>query len=42
MIDLTDDDIHDPPVNNSQKFVNGTTYIQDVVYLLLDCDLLLR
>jgi len=42
MIDLTDDDIHDPPVNNSQEFVNGITHIQDVVYLLLDCDLLLR
>jgi len=42
MIDLADDDIHSPPVNNNQEFVNGITHIQDVVYLLLDCELLLR
>jgi len=42
MIDLTDNDISNPPVNNNQEFVNGITHVNDVVYLLLDCELLLR
>jgi len=42
MIDLTEDAISEPPVNNSQEFVDGITHVHDVVYLLLDCELLLR
>jgi purine-binding chemotaxis protein CheW len=42
MIDIADEAISEPPVNNSQEFVNGITHVQDVVYLLLDCELLLR
>ena len=42
MIDIADEAISEPPVNNSQEFVNGITHAHDVVYLLLDCELLLR
>ena len=42
MIDLTDDDISEPPVNNNQEFVNGITHLHDVVYLIIDCELLLK
>jgi purine-binding chemotaxis protein CheW len=42
MIDISDDMISEPPVNNRQEFVNGITHVSDVVYLLLDCELLLK
>lgn len=42
MIDLTENDISEPPVNNNQEFVNGITHINNVVYLILDCELLLK
>jgi len=42
MIDISDDAISEPPVNNKQEFVNGITHMNDVVYLLLDCGLLLK
>ncbi|MCL1809358.1 MAG: chemotaxis protein CheW [Clostridiales bacterium] len=42
MIDIPDDAISEPPVNNNQEFVNGITHINNVVYLLLDCELLLK
>ena len=42
MIDLTDDDISEPPVNNNQEFVNGITHLNNVVYLIIDCELLLK
>ena len=42
MIDLSDDMISEPPVNNRQEFVNGITHVSDAVYLLLDCELLLK
>jgi len=34
--------IAEPPVNNRQEFVNGITHVNDVVYLILDCELLLK
>ena len=42
MIDLSDELISEPPVNNSQEFVSGITHVNDVVYLVLDCELLLK
>ena len=42
MIDISDDALADPPTNNRQEFVNGITHVNDVVYLLLDCELLLK
>ena len=42
MIDLTENDISAPPVNNNQEFVSGITHLNDVVYLILDCALLLK
>ncbi|MCL1983147.1 MAG: chemotaxis protein CheW [Clostridiales bacterium] len=42
MIDIPDDAISEPPVNNNQEFVNGITHLNNVVYLLLDCELLLK
>lgn len=42
MIDITDDTITDPPPNNRQEFVSGITHLEDAVYLLLDCHLLLQ
>ena len=41
MIDVTEEDISDPPVNQNQEFVSGITHINNVVYLLLDCELML-
>jgi purine-binding chemotaxis protein CheW len=42
MIDLSESDISEPPVNNNQEFVNGITHLNNVVYLILDCELLLK
>jgi len=42
MIDLYDGDISGPPANNRQEFINGITHINDAVYLILDCGLLLK
>ena len=42
MIDISEEAISEPPVNNRQEFVNGITHVNDVVYLLLDCELLLK
>jgi len=42
MIDIPDGAISEPPVNNNQEFVNGITHVNDVVYLILDCELLLK
>jgi len=42
MIDISDDQISEPPANNRQEFVNGITNLHEVVYLLLDCELLLK
>ena len=41
MIDVTEEDISEPPVNQNQEFVSGITNINNVVYLLLDCELML-
>jgi purine-binding chemotaxis protein CheW len=42
MIDLTDDSISVPPVNNNQEFVSGITHLNNMVYLILDCEMLLK
>jgi len=42
MIDISDDAISEPPANNNQEYINGITHVNDVVYLLLDCELLLK
>jgi len=42
MIDLSDSDIKEPPVNSNQEFVSGITHLNNVIYLILDCELLLK
>ena len=42
MVDIADDMLNAPPQNNQQEFVNGITHLDDAVYLLLDCKLLLQ
>ena len=42
MVDIADAMINDPPQNNQQEYVNGITHLDDAVYLLLDCGLLLQ
>ena len=42
MIDLYDENISLPPVNNNQEFVSGITHLNNAVYLILDCGLLLK
>lgn len=42
MIDIADNAISPPPLSNRQEYVNGITHTDDVVYLLLDCELLLQ
>ena len=41
MVDIVDDMINDPPQSNQQEFVSGITHLDDAVYLVLDCKLLL-
>ena len=42
MIDIAEGAIMDPPPNNQQEFVSGITHLDEAVYLLLDCQLLLQ
>lgn len=41
MVDVLESQICPPPINNQQEFVNGIVRINSVVYLILDCPLLL-
>jgi len=42
MIDLYDDNISAPPESSNQEFVSGITHLNNVVYMILDCGLLLK
>lgn len=41
MIDVLETQVSPPPVNNQQEFVSGIVRINGIVYLILDCPLLL-
>lgn len=41
MVDVVESQICPPPISNQQEFVNGIVRINGVVYLILDCPLLL-
>ena len=42
MIDIDQEQIMPPPLNHQEEYVNGISRIDDVVYLMLDCESLIQ
>ena len=42
MIDIPNNAISEPPMNNTHDYISGLTHISGAVYLIVDCELLLK